>query len=151
LDSLDADTPAAAATARFSEADARIVGREVTLRCDESGKYVGAVQHSDGVAAVAGNVAYLAPDRCLDLYRLALMDEGRGGRGNDRVRALQSAVELGQRLGLTEETGRQMVRQQLVENSLHRGSNREYLVPPECCGGDPFDLNPSTSRIPYGR
>ncbi len=167
-DSLDADTRAAA-TARFSEEASRIAGHQVTIRCDESGKYVGAVQHSDGVAAVGGDLAYLAPERCLDLYRLAFKNEERGSQtaralavlaheswhlrgvadeGTTECYALQSAVGIGQRMSLSEATARQMMRQQLVENSLHSGSSPEYLVPDECHDGGSLDLDPNTSRFP---
>ncbi len=50
---LDASTRAEA-TARFSEEASRVAGKPVTIRCDESGDYVGAVQHADGVALVGG-------------------------------------------------------------------------------------------------
>ena len=63
------------ASARFSSEASRIVGRPVQIRCDESGDYVGAVQHADGVAAVGGRLAYLTPERCFDLYRLAFEGE----------------------------------------------------------------------------
>ena len=120
-DSLSADTRAEA-QARFSTEASRVAGHEVTIRCDESGEYVGAVQHADGVAAVGGNLAYLTPERCLDLYRLAFKDEVRSSQtaralavlaheawhlrgvrdeATTECYALQSAVEIGQRLGLS--------------------------------------------------
>ena len=49
----------------------------MTIRCDEAGDYVGAVQHADGVAVVGGDLAYLTLERCIDLYRLAFKDEVR--------------------------------------------------------------------------
>ena len=92
------------------------------VRCDESGEYVGAVQHADGVATVGGDLTYLTPERCLDLYRLAFDGEVTGepdrpGRspcsptrrgtssgirdeGVTECYAFQSGVALGQRLGL---------------------------------------------------
>jgi hypothetical protein len=167
-DGLDADTRAAA-EARFSEEASRIAGHKATIRCDTSGKYVGAVQHSDGVAAVGGNLAYLAPERCLDLYRLAFKDDVRGSQtaralavlaheswhlrgvadeGTTECYALQSAVGIGERMGLSEGTARQMMRQQLVENSLHTGSSPEYLVPDECHNGGTLDLDPNSSQFP---
>jgi hypothetical protein len=167
-DSVDADSRRAA-TARFSAEASRIAGHDATIRCDESGRYVGAVQHSDGVAAVGGDVAYLAPERCLDLYRLAFKDEVRGSQtaralavlaheswhlrgvadeGTTECYALQSAVGIGRRFGLSEGTARQMMRQQLVENTLHAGASPEYLVPDECRDGGSLDLDPSSSRFP---
>ncbi|MGH3007141.1 MAG: hypothetical protein ACRDOS_14800, partial [Gaiellaceae bacterium] len=73
-DALATDTRAEA-EARFSEEASRIAAKPVSIRCDESGHYVGAVQHADGVAAVGGNLAYLTPQRCLDLYRLGFKSE----------------------------------------------------------------------------
>ncbi len=158
-----------AAVARFSEEASRIAGKEVAIRCDESRDYVGFVQHADGVALVGGDRAYLTPERCYDLYRLAYKGEvtssqtaraiavlaheawhlqGVDDEGTTECYALQSGVRLGVRLGLSEGTARQMMRQQLTENALHAGSSPEYLVPPECRDGGRLDLNPSRSSFP---
>ena len=112
---VDGDTRTAA-VARFSEEASRIAGKPVTIRCDESRDYVGFVQHADGVAAVGGDRAYLTPERCYDLYRLAFEGEttssqtaraiavlaheawhlrGVGDEGTTECYALQSGVELG--------------------------------------------------------
>jgi hypothetical protein len=159
----------AEATARFSDEASRIVGRLVEIRCDEAGEYVGAVQHADGVAVVGGNLAYLTPDRCHDLYRLAFEDDvsfsqtaraiavlaheawhlrGERNEGATECYALQSGVELGTRLGLSENTARQMMRQQLAENQLRARGSIEYLVPAECRDGGALDLDPGSSRFP---
>ncbi|MGH3021883.1 MAG: hypothetical protein ACRDNR_17245 [Gaiellaceae bacterium] len=153
----------------FSEEASRIAEKPVRIRCDESGEYVGAVQHSDGVAAVGGDLAYLTPERCLDLYRLAFEDEVRGSQtgralavlghetwhlrgvrdeGATECYGLQSGVELGRRLGLSEDTARQLMRQQLAENAGRRGTTAEYLVPPECRDGGSLDLDPGSTRFP---
>ena len=165
---LDASTRAEAA-ARFSAEASRVVGKPVTIRCDESGDYVGAVQHADGVAVVGGNLAYLTPERCLDLYRLAFEDEVRSNRtgraiavlaheawhlrgesdeGTTECYALQSGVEIGERLGLSPSRARRLMRQQLVENALRGGSSLEYRVPPECRDGGRLDLRPDLERFP---
>jgi hypothetical protein len=165
-DALDADTQVEAA-ARFSDEASRIAEKPVTIHCDESGDYVGAVQHADGVAAVGGNFAFLTPERCLDLYRLAFKGEvtssqtaralavlaheawhlrGVRDEGTTECYALQVAVEIGQRLGLSEDRARQLMRQQLVENELR--TSPEYLVPPDCRDGGRLDLNPDDSRFP---
>ena len=167
-DGLD-DEQKAQATARFSAEASRLVGRPVEIRCDESGRIVGAVQHSDGVAEVGGDVAYLTPNRCHDLYRQAFEGGGpfsqtaravavlaheswhlRGERDEGRTEcfALQSGVELARRLGATDDTARRMMRQQLAENALRATGNQEYLVPPECRDGGELDLNPGSSRFP---
>jgi hypothetical protein len=167
-DALDGDTQAEAA-ARFSEEASRIAGKTVRIHCDESGDYVGAVQHADGVAEVGGEFAFLTPQRCYDLYRLAFEDEVRAGQtaraiavlaheawhlrgvgdeGMTECYALQSGVEIGRRLGLSESRARQMMRQQLVENRLRIRGSPEYLVPPDCRDGSRLDLDPAESRFP---
>jgi hypothetical protein len=167
-DAVDSDTRARA-EARFSDEASRIAGKPVAIRCDDSGSYVGAVQHADGVALVGGDLAYLTPDRCLDLYRLAFKDEVRGSQtgraiavlahetwhlrgvaneGTTECYALQSGVELGERLGLSEGTARRLMLQQLTENALRRRGNLEYLVPPDCRNGSRLDLNPGSGEFP---
>jgi hypothetical protein len=157
------------ATARFSAEAARIVGRPVRIRCDEAGEFVGAVQHADGVAEVGGELAYLTPERCFDLYRLAFdgeVSDSRTGRalavlaheawhlrgerneGRTECFGLQSGVDLGRRLGLSIETARRLMRQQLAENQLHAGSTAEYLVPAGCRDGGALDLDRESSRFP---
>jgi hypothetical protein len=167
-DALEVETRAEA-VALFSEEASRIAEKPVRIRCDESGEFVGAVQHADGVAAVGGDLAYLTPERCLDLYRLAFEDESRGSQtgralavlgheiwhlrgvrdeGTTECYGLQSGVELGQRLGLSEGTARQLMRQQLAENAGRGGATAEYLVPPDCRDGGRLDLNPHDASFP---
>jgi hypothetical protein len=167
-DGLDDDAKAEAASL-FSAEASRIVGRPVEVRCDESRRIVGAVQHSDGVAEVGGDLAYLTPDRCYDLYRQAFEGGGpfsqtaravavlaheawhlRGERNEGRTEcfALQSGVGLARRLGATDDTARRMMRQQLAENALRARGDVEYLVPPECRDGGELDLDPGSSRFP---
>jgi hypothetical protein len=161
------DDEQAAATARFSEEAGRIAGHEVEIRCDESGERVGFIQHTDGVAEVGGRVAYLAPDRCLELYRLAFEGETTGGTGRgiavlaheawhlQGVRdeaetecyALQSGVELGQRLGLARSEAERLMRRALAENQ-GGGTNLEYRVGPDCRDGGRLDLDPERAAFP---
>jgi hypothetical protein len=165
---VDGDTRAEA-VARFSHEASRIAEKPVEIRCDESRDYVGFVQHADGVAEVGGDHAYLTPERCLDLYRLAFKGENRSSQtgraiavlaheawhlrgvsdeGTTECYALQSGVELGRRLGLSEDTARQLMRQQLVENALYGGASSDYLVPADCRDGGRLDLAPGASRFP---
>ena len=167
-DSIDGNARAEA-VARFSDEASRIAEKPVTIRCDESRDYVGLVQHADGVAAVGGDRAYLTPERCHDLYRLAFESEvtssqtaralavlaheawhlrGVSDEGTTECYALQSGVALGQRLGLSQDTARQMMRQQLAENALRSRGAFEYLVPPECRDGGRLDLDRSDTRFP---
>jgi hypothetical protein len=165
---LDAGTRAEA-TARFSEEASRIAAKPVTIRCDESGNYVGAVQHADGVAAVGGELAYLTPERCLDLYRLAFKREvrfnqtaralavlsheawhlrGISDEGITECYSFQTGVDLGERLGLSTDTARRMMRGQLTENTLRSRASPAYRVPPDCRDGGRLDLNPDVARFP---
>jgi hypothetical protein len=165
---LDEGTRAEAA-ARFSDEASRIAAKPVTIRCDESGNYVGAIQHADGVAVVGGELAYLTPERCLDLYRLAFKGEVRSNRtglavavlaheawhlrgvsdeGITECYAVQSGVDLGQRLGLSRDTAQQLMRRQLVENSLRSRASPDYRIPPDCRAGGRLDLKPDVARFP---
>ena len=151
-DALSAETKSQAEV-RFSAEASRIAGKPVTVRCDESGRRVGIIQHADGAAVVGGDLAFLTPERCLDLYRLAFKGEVRGSRtgravavlaheawhlrgvrdeGETECLALRSGVELGRRLGLSQETAGELMRQQRAENPLHAARSPEYLLPPEC-------------------
>ena len=159
----------AAAMERFSQEASRLAAKPVTIRCDESGDYVGAVQHSDGVAAVGGDLAYLTPERCLDLYRLAFKGEIRSNRtgraiavlaheswhlrgvadeGVTECYAFQSGVDLGRRLGLSYDRSLELMHRQFVENTGRRGSSIEYRVPEECRDGGSLDLKPRDERFP---
>jgi hypothetical protein len=167
-DSIDAQARAAAEV-RFAEEASRIAEKPVTVRCDESGDHVGIVQHADGAAVVGGQIAYLTPQRCLDLYRLAFKGEiswsqtaraiavlaheawhlrGIRDEATTECYALQSGVTLGERFGLTANTASQMMRQQLVENAGRDPSSSAYIVPPDCRDGGRLDLNPDSERFP---
>jgi hypothetical protein len=165
---LDRDVRAEA-TARFSAEASRVAQKPVSIRCDEGGDYVGAVQHADGVAVVGGDLAYLTPERCLDLYRLAFKGEvrsngtgralavlaheawhlrGLADEGATECYALQSGVEIGRRLGLSADSARDLMRRQLVENELRGRASPEYRIPPECRDGGRLDLDPESAEFP---
>jgi hypothetical protein len=165
---LDRDVRAEA-TARFSAEASRVAQKPVSIRCDEGGDYVGAVQHADGVAVVGGDLAYLTPERCLDLYRLAFKGEvrsngtgralavlaheawhlrGLAAEGTTECYALQSGVEIGRRLGLSADSARNLMRRQLVENELRGRASPEYRIPPECRDGGRLDLDPESAEFP---
>jgi hypothetical protein len=165
---LDGDARARA-TERFSREASTIAGKPVTIRCDESGNYVGAVQHADGVAQVGGTLAYLTPERCLALYRLAFeekVDSSRTGlaitvlaheawhlrgvadEGTTECYALQSGVGLGERLGLSQGAAERLMRAQHVESTLRGRQNPAYALPPECRDGGRLDLAPDREGFP---
>jgi hypothetical protein len=167
-EALDGDTRARA-VARFSDEASRLAGKRVSIRCDESRDYVGAVQHADGVAVVGGDLAILTVEICNDLYRLTFEGDATGARtgraltvlaheawhlrgerdeGRTECYALQSGVGLGVRLGLSESTARQLMRQQLAENALRGPETLEYRVSAECRDGSRLDLDPQSSTFP---
>jgi hypothetical protein len=166
--SVEGDRRAEAVT-RFSDEASRIAEKPVFVRCDEARDYVGAVQHADGVATLGGDLAILTPEICHDLYRLAFEGETTGsrtgraiavlaheawhlrGEGNEATTecyALQSGVDLGVRLGLSEDRARQLMRQQLTENALRGAASVEYRVTSDCRNGGRLDLDSGDSRFP---
>jgi hypothetical protein len=148
----------------------RIAGHEARVHCDARGEAVGIVQHADGVAEVGGRNAYLTPEICFRLYRLAFKDDdgafsqtaraiavlaheawhlrGESDEGVTNCYAFQSGVSLGRRLGLSEGTAALMMRQQLADNATFGRSAPEYLVPAECRNGGRLDLAPASDRFP---
>jgi hypothetical protein len=157
------------ATSRFSHEASAIAAKPVTIRCDESGSFVGAVQHADGVAQVGGTVAYLTPERCLALYRLAFEDKvdssrtglaitvlaheawhlrGVADEGTTECYALQSGVQLGEHLGLSQSTAERLMRAQRVESTLRGRQNPAYALPAECRDGGRLDLEPASGWFP---
>jgi hypothetical protein len=62
--------------------------------------------------------------------------------------ALQSGVELGRRLGLSEDRARQLMRQQQVENALRGAETLEYRLTSECRNGRALDLDPTSGAFP---
>jgi hypothetical protein len=158
-----------AAVERFSDEASRIAGKPVTIRCDEARDYVGFVQHADGVALVGGDRAYLTPEICHALYRVAFEDRvdsattgraiavlaheawhlrGERDEGRTECYAVQSGVDLGRRLGLSDGRAHQLMQQQLTENALRTGTTVEYRIPPECRDGGPLDLRPGDESFP---
>jgi hypothetical protein len=156
--------------ARLSAEAGRIAGHAARIRCDGQGEAVGIVQHADGVAEIGGTNAFLTPEICFRLYRLAFKDDegafsqtaraiavlaheswhlrGESNEGVTNCYAFQSGVELGRRLGLSDGTAARMMRQQLAENPIQARSAPEYLVPGECRNGGRLDLAPSRARFP---
>jgi hypothetical protein len=159
----------AQAVARFSAEASRVAEKPVDIRCDEARDYVGAVQHTDGVATVGGELAILTPEVCFDLYRLTFAGEVVGSRTGRAVAvlaheawhlhgeadesvvecyALQSGVDLGRHLGLGDARARQLMRQQLVENELRGIDSLGYRVGPDCRDGGALDLDPVRTTFP---
>jgi hypothetical protein len=148
----------------------RIAGHDASIHCDARREAVGVVQHADGIAEVGGRNAYLTPEICFRLYRLAFKEDegpfsqtaraiavlaheawhlhGERDEGIANCYGFQSGVALGRQLGLSEATAARMMRQQLVDNATLAQSAPEYLVPRECRNGGRLDLAPDESRFP---
>jgi hypothetical protein len=155
---------------RALSAQAQTIARHrVSVRCDTSGRHVGAVQEADGVAVVGGREAWLTPGICYRLHRLREGHEGsysatgraiavlaheawhlRGvaDEGVTNCYAFQSGVGVGVRLGLSRSTARGMMRQQLADNALDAAGDSRYLVPPECRNGGRYDLDRASDTFP---
>ena len=156
---------------RYTVEATRIAGRAVTVRCDESYAFTGVGSDAAGVAFIPRALAYLEPAVCRSLYRVTfenrvgprddaafaitvLAHEAthlRGVRDEARTEcfALQEGVQLGQRLGLDEETARALMRAQrdrdLSDVSIAR---LDYRLPPGCRNGGSLDLRPGDPRFP---
>jgi hypothetical protein len=140
----------ARAEAVFSREAGRIAGHPVQITCDESGQQVGYVQDADGLAEVGGDEAFLTPAICDTLYQLAFKDRvqsfdrtaraiavlaheaqhlrGVRNEGLTTCYGLQSGVQLGVNLGLSESRARAMMREQLAQPP----PTPEYRVPSNC-------------------
>jgi hypothetical protein len=166
--SLPAETQARVERALSAQAQT-VAGHRVSVRCDTSGRHVGAVQEADGVAVVGGREAWLTPGIC---YRLHRLSEGHVGsfsatgraiavlaheawhlrgvadEGVTNCYAFQSGVGIAVRLGLSRSTARGMMRQQLADNTLDAAGDSRYLVPPGCRNDGRYDLDRASNTFP---
>jgi hypothetical protein len=160
----------ARAEAIFSREATKIAGHPAAVVCDTSGRHVGVVQEADGAAQVGGNVAYLVPRLCDDLYQLAFKHRvrsfsetgraiavlaheswhmnGTSNEGLTNCYAFQSGVGVGVDLGLSESRARAMMREQLASNPSDSAGDIRYLVPAGCRNGGEFDLHPGSNAFP---
>jgi hypothetical protein len=158
------------AEAVFSREASRIAAHPARVSCDTSGREVGFVQDADGVAEVGGTQAYLVPELCDALYQLAFKDRvpsfpetaraiavlaheawhlhGVSDEGLANCFAFQSGVGLGQRLGLSEDEARSMMRRQLATNAADSAGDPSYVVPDGCRDGGEHDLDPGSTAFP---
>jgi hypothetical protein len=154
---------------RFASEASIIARRPVTLRCDEGYAFTGAGSDTLGIAFPGAGIAYLAPSVCRDLRDLLV--KGRAGErqgealvvlaheaihlGGERREAvteclaLQAAVPLGIRLGLTEEQARDLARRQYEERLAERSVIRAaYALPLTCRPGGALDRSPGDGQFP---
>jgi hypothetical protein len=163
-------TDQARAEAVFSREAAGIAGHPARVVCDTSGRHVGIVQEADGAAPVGGQVAFVVPSLCNELYQLRFKHRvqsfsrtaraiavlaheswhlhGVSDEGLTNCYAFQSGVAVGVDLGLSESRARAMMREQLATNASDSAGDSRYLVPSGCRNGDEYDLHPGSNQFP---
>jgi hypothetical protein len=160
-----------AATVSRLESEAAIVAkRPVTIRCDEEYAFTGAGSDTLGVAFPGRGIAYLDQGVCRtlrDLVTDATVDgdrtaealvvlaheavhlAGERREGVTECFALQAAVPLALRLGIDDETTRELLGRafdrRLAERSVIRVA---YALPRQCRDGDSLDTRPDDPRFP---
>jgi hypothetical protein len=158
-----------AAVKRFTSEAAKIAGRPVTLRCDEQYDFTGAGSDTLGIAFPGAGIAYLDPSICRALHDLlangkagerqaealvvlaheAIHLGGERREGVTECLALQEAVPLGVRFGLSEPHARSLMHAQyearLAERTVIRAA---YALPRSCRDGGALDRTPGDGRFP---
>ena len=155
--------------ARFTSEATRIAHRRVTLRCDEQYDFTGAGSDTLGIAFPQAGIAYLDPSICRALRDL-LADGAAGERqaealvvlaheaihlGGERREgvteclALQVAVPLGVRFGLSKTGARSLIDRQYDERLAERSAIRAaYALPLSCRDGGALDRSPDDGHFP---
>jgi hypothetical protein len=154
---------------RLASEAALIARRPVTLRCDEAYSFTGAGSDTLGIAFPAAGIAYLDPSICRTLHDL--LANGRAGEqqadavvvlaheaihlGGERREAvteclaLQAAVPLAVRFGVTESRARALLHAayeaRLAERSAIRAA---YALPVSCREGGALDRTPGDGSFP---
>lgn len=158
-----------AAVKRFTSEAAAIADRPVTLRCDEHYDFTGAGSDTLGIAFPAAGIAYLDPSICRALHDL--LADGKAGErqaealvvlaheavhlGGERREgvteclALQAAVPLGVRFGLSESKARSLIHAQYEDRLAERTVIRAaYALPLSCRDGGALDRSPGDGKFP---
>jgi hypothetical protein len=154
---------------RFASEASIIARRPVTLRCDEGYAFTGAGSDTLGIAFPDAGITYLATSVCRDLRELVV--RGRAGErqgealvvlaheaihlGGERREAvteclaLQAAVPLGVRLGLSEARARDLAHHEYEERLAERSAIRAaYALPLTCRAGGALDRSPGDGTFP---
>jgi hypothetical protein len=164
--------PASARAATVAVLDrqaARIAGHPADVICDVAGRHVGYVQDADGLALVGGSRAWLTPQICYQLYLIRHDRRAHGPASGHAIAVLaheawhlhgetsealancyayQSGVEVGEALGLSLSTARQLMREQLADNPSDYADAPQYVVPAGCARGGSLDLHLDGSHFP---
>jgi hypothetical protein len=159
----------AAAVTRFTSEAAVIAKRPVTVRCDEQYDFTGAGSDTLGIAFPQAGIAFLDPNICRALHDV--LANGHGGEraaealvvlaheaihlGGERREgvteclALQAAVPLGVRFGLSESSARSLAHAQYEARLAERSAIRAaYALPLSCRNGGALDRAPEDARFP---
>jgi hypothetical protein len=148
---------------------ARIAGHPARVICDVSGRHVGYVQDADGLAEVGGRRAWLTPQICYQLYLITRDGRASGPKSGKAIAVLaheawhlrgetserlancfayQSGVQVGEALGLSARTARQLMHEQLADNPIDFAATPQYIVPAGCHRGGSFDLHLDGRHFP---
>lgn len=147
---------------------ARIAGHPAKVMCDVSGRHVGYVQDSDGLAEVGGTRMWVTPGICYRLAKIRHMTaatetasghaiavlaheawhlHGEASEALANCYAYQSGVRVGRALGLSAGTARRLMHQQLADNPGDYAGTA-YVVPAGCHRGGAFDLKLDGTHFP---
>jgi hypothetical protein len=158
-----------ATLALLEQQAARIAGHRAQVICDVRGRHVGYVQDADGLAEVGGHRLWLTPQICYRLYRVEHTGRAAGtstgqaiavlaheawhlhGQSSEAIAnclAYQSGVAVGEALGLSAATSRQLMREQLADNPADFAAAPQYIVPPGCHSGGSLDLHLDGRHFP---
>jgi hypothetical protein len=147
----------------------RIAGHPTRVICDVSGRHVGYVQDADGLAEVGGRRAWLTPQICYQLYLITRDGRASGPRSGAAIAvfaheawhlrgessealancfAYQSGVQVGEALGLSAKSSRQLMHEQLADNPTDFAATPQYIIPAGCHQGGSFDLHLDGRHFP---
>ncbi|HST15723.1 MAG TPA: hypothetical protein VLJ44_12825 [Gaiellaceae bacterium] len=147
---------------------ARIAGHPAKVMCDVSGRHVGYVQDTDGLAEVGGRRMWVTPGICYRLAKVRQMTvatetasghaiavfaheawhlHGEASEALANCYAYQSGVRVGRALGLSAGTARRLMRQQLADNPTDFAGTA-YVVPAGCHRDGAFDLKLDGTHFP---
>jgi hypothetical protein len=147
----------------------RIAGHRAQVICDVRGRHVGYVQDAEGLAQVGGEKLWLTPQICYRLYRVDHTGRAAGastgqaiavlaheawhlhGESSEAVAnclAYQSGVQVGEALGLSAATARQLMREQFADNPADFAATPQYIVPSGCRSGGSLDLHLDGRHFP---
>src|SRR3954452_24951023 len=162
--------PMRAATLAVLDREAtRIAGHRARVICDVSGRHVGYVQDADGLAEIGGHRLGVTPGICYRLYTIGHTHRSSGPSSGHAIAVLaheawhlngerseaiancyayQSGARIGRALGLSADTARQLMHEQLADNAADFATAPAYVVPPGCHRGGSLDLGLGAGHFP---